>query len=347
MTKEEVRFNIAGNITQDILKKHFSKEGRDIDIKKVTAEMNEYLGDKTLEELHFKFFKIPLNDRLKYYQLLMKYCNFRFYEEPKIEGGKKEDMEKEKKKYQKVWKTIIQPIVDNGQIFEVENELIPILQNTDSKEAELPYNQLIIDCRLPIKDRIYYGILLGTFYTEESIYYKGIISCYSYLDTDGERKLSLEWFANENIGLEDEKKNKYQKEVMNFAYSFCNFLNEPEVKIMEKQFNPKNNDRRVKKGRLPLPKNNFIRITGELRKYVEEYNMGIRSGYSHRFSVRGHFMHFRNKKKYHSLYELQKSELIEKGYGEVKGIITKWKKPFIKGKGILVKKPYKLVKKKE
>ena len=155
MTKEDVRFNITGNITQDFLKKHFAKKGRDIDIKEITAEMDEYLGDKSSEELHFKFFKIPLNDRLKYYQLLMKFCNYKLYEEPEVESGKKEDKEKEKKENKMVWKHIIQPIVDNGQIFEVEDELIPILQNTDSKETELPYNQLIIDCRLPIKDRIY------------------------------------------------------------------------------------------------------------------------------------------------------------------------------------------------
>lgn len=349
---KEYRFNITDNVMMDILREVIKEKGKEnFDPKDAVARLDEYLGDKASESVHFKFYKIPENDRLKYYQLFVKYSHFLIYEQQKILGGKD---------FSDVWEAVIQPIIDHGRIFELEDELIPILNNTDSTKTEIPFNQLILDCRIPIDDRIYYGLAVGKYFWDDTKPYgivpesevdgryvlTGILSCFSMIDQkDGERKMYYEFFEIESTRfIKDKKLNNYQKRLISFFYSFCNFINEPEVEVIDTPFNPKNNQRRAERGSMPLPSNNRIRISGKLKEYVSKYNSGLFQGFSHRFAVRGHFRHFRSEKRYAGLYKLPEEELTKKGYQKVNGMIKKWIKPFIKGQGIMVDKTYKVVK---
>ena len=347
---KEYRFNITDNIVKDIMLEEIEKNGKEnFDPKNVTSRLDEYLGDKNSESIHFRFHKIPENDRLKYYQLLVKYANFLIYEQYKSLG----------KDYSEIWKHFIKPIIDNGRIFQLDEDIVSILDATDSKKTEIPFNQILIDCRFPIEDRIYYGMMVGKYFTDNKnnpgiikesevagkIIGTGCFTCYSRLDVkDGERKLHLEYFDFDGILSEGNKLTKYQKRLSNFFYSFCNFINEPEVEIIETTLNPKNNERRAERGSMPLPSNSVIKIAGTLKKYISDFNSGMSSGIGHRFIVRGHFMHFRNEERYSRLYGLSDEKLMKSGYQKSNEVIKKWLKPFSKGKGILVDKTYKVLK---
>lgn len=351
----EYRFNISGNITKDILMKLFEENGgKDIDPAEVKKRADELLGDPLSESVQFKFFKIPENDRLKHYQLLIKYSNYCMHEK----------QYKNKKGFPDIWDNLLLPAIENGEIFEIEDSLIGILNNTKSDVTEIPFGQILIDCRVPIEDRIYHGFMasryivdndgeVGIFVDDEDIDIKktfcGFMSCYTKINKEkDERQIFLEFMYDNDINQNPKdsynKYNKYQKKIINFFYSFCNFINEPEVRIVDNEFNPKNNKRRVEKGKMPLPANKRIVIDGNLKKYISDYNSGLSHGLSCRFSVRGHFMHFRDEKRYSNLYEISEEYLLEKGYQKVNGVIKKWVKPYIKGNGIFVKKDYKIIK---
>lgn len=351
----EYRFNVSGNITKDILIKLFEENGgKDIDPAEVKKRADEILGDPLSESVQFKFFKIPENDRLKHYQLLIKYSNYCMHEK----------QYKNKKGFSGVWDNAVLPAIENGEMFEIEDSLVPILINTKSDVTDMPFGQILIDCRVPIEDRIYHGIIasqyivdndgeVGIFIADENIDIKkmcyGFISCYTKINDEGnERQIFLEFMYDNKLG-EDRKDvyskyNKFQKKIINFFYSFCNFINEPEVKIIDNPFNPKNNKRRVEKDKMPLPANKRIVIDGNLKQYISDYNSGLSHGLSCRFSVRGHFMHFRDEKRYSALYETSEDYLKSRGYQKTNGVIKKWVKPYIKGNGIFVKKDYKIVK---
>ena len=118
---------------------------------------------------------------------------------------------------------------------------------------------------------------------------------------------------------------KVAKFIHKFFLSFLNFLNNPEVEYVEHKRSDKNRERREKKGLPVIPSSFSIKIDGKLREYIDEMRRGEGWDYSHRFWVRGHFR-----------------DLTSPRYSEKKRI---WILPYIKGKGVLIDKTYKVVKK--
>jgi len=110
-----------------------------------------------------------------------------------------------------------------------------------------------------------------------------------------------------------------------FIMSFLDFLHNPEVQIVEVLRSDKARRKRIRKGKLPLPSSNIIRVTGVLKKYIRELKKGKAFTYSHRFWVRGHWRHLTS-----SYYKAMRGKRI-------------WIPPYIKGSGILIDKSYKLV----
>jgi hypothetical protein len=64
--------------------------------------------------------------------------------------------------------------------------------------------------------------------------------------------------------------------------------------------------------------------------------------FTHRFWVRGHYKHYKDKERFCRIYKLTESELKERGYQIEEGIICKWLFPYIKGTGVLITKRYNL-----
>ena len=115
------------------------------------------------------------------------------------------------------------------------------------------------------------------------------------------------------------------KKIQIFICNFLDFLNDPEVELKTIKRSEKNRERRIKNGKMPIPPINFIIVTGKLKIYQDGISSGIHFDFSCKFWVRGHFRRL----------------IDEERYGESAGKRI-WIKPYIKGKGILKDKNYKL-----
>ncbi len=278
----------------------------------------EELGDFETFEGWYNLFGISTNDRMKNFQLFKLEFNDFFKEEKKIGNFVKD----------------INTLLDNTHHFELDNSVVSILQATKSDKTKLPYSTFFISGIINIKNKTYCGIYIYPLIIEETN--KKEIECLGLYQQNIKNEQTLKF---DFIDLDK------KSDLINFVYSFCNFLNEPDIRIISREINQKNNKRRKDRGLPQLPKENIIKIDGELKKYIDDFGCGVNFSYNHRFYVRGHFMHFLDKKKYKKLYALNKMELKEKKYTKIDGVVRKWKKPFIKGEGLLLKNSYVVTKK--
>ena len=133
---------------------------------------------------------------------------------------------------------------------------------------------------------------------------KGMSVSQYFIKTKNNKKEKYELFRY-NIWLNKDRKaitKKMNKDhggdldsvIKRTVMNFNDFLEYPEVKIIEKI--PKNNDKRIKRGKLPMPKTNVISVKGELRLYInsiasqkdEDNNM------ANCYEVAGHWRTYRH-----------------------------------------------------
>jgi len=119
------------------------------------------------------------------------------------------------------------------------------------------------------------------------------------------------------------------KKLRLFICNFLDFLNNPEVKLIHIERTEEQNNKRIRNGKLPLPPQEFIRVTGALKIYLDKLKSNKEFSYSCRFWVRGHFRTLRSERRY-------KDKVGSKI----------WIVPYLKGEGLLIQKPY-LIKKQE
>lgn len=108
-----------------------------------------------------------------------------------------------------------------------------------------------------------------------------------------------------------------------FVLNFLNFINSPEVKFVTVERDEKRNEKRMMKGKVPIPERKIIKLDGVLKRYVDELRNNPIWHYHYRFWVRGHFRTFRSPR--------YSEELIGK---------RRWIPPFVKGKGVLIEQSY-------
>jgi hypothetical protein len=314
-----------------------------IDMSRVTkeeilAEMQKDFGDLNSPESIFFMNDIPINDRLKNYQMTLRQWTRTSTKE--IEGESTIDGIK----FSQWFKNLLS-LVSDCPVYELSDDVVPLLANTHSAKTKLPFDSFVIDCKLDLPGETFYGFLVISSKDEDNNSGVLIYTSHAYFDENqkeiviGPSFIPLEGYYQDSDYFEGyDKTNKNFARVREFIYSFCNFLNEREIEIVNCPVNPKNSEKRITKGLVPIPSYKVIHLTGKLKRYVGEFNAGMHKQYSHKFIVRGHFMHFRDNKKYTKLYQLDDVDLINSGYTKVNGILRKWKKPFVKGQGILVQK---------
>jgi len=149
------------------------------------------------------------------------------------------------------------------------------------------------------------------------------------------------WFDvfNVNINISDEYKDKNinviiekrdttnphaRKFIHLFVLNFLNFLHDPRIKLLTVERDEKHAMKRLQKGKFPIPERKIIKLTGELKIYVEKLAKDKETWeYSHSWWVRGHFRTLRNP-----------------DYWKEKAGTRIFIPPYIKGKGVLVEKTY-------
>lgn len=111
----------------------------------------------------------------------------------------------------------------------------------------------------------------------------------------------------------------------NFALNFLHFIQDKDVWLVQKAPDRKRNEKRIKKGKVPIPQRMVINLKGELKLYMRKVVRDKKLfHYSHRFWVMGHWRTYRHEK-----------------WGDKVGTSI-WISPFIKGKGLLVDRRYRL-----
>lgn len=113
------------------------------------------------------------------------------------------------------------------------------------------------------------------------------------------------------------------KAVRNIIQNFLDMLDSHDLRIARLPAKGADSGR-VRRGKIPLPPRSIVRMSLPLRSYVAELRRGAPFTYDHAFWVRGHWRHYRAER------------YAASGLRGTK----KWIWPYIKGKGLVIKKRY-------
>jgi hypothetical protein len=130
-----------------------------------------------------------------------------------------------------------------------------------------------------------------------------------------------------DVVYEDKKEADFIKQ---FVINFILFLKDREVVYVHSERSAKNQERRIKSGKLALPSSRIVKLTGQLKRYVDSLQENdFRGKLSYQFWVRGFWRHYRSAK-----YKNMKDKVV-------------FVEPFRKGKGVLVQHTYRVLPKDE
>jgi hypothetical protein len=344
--------------------------------------------DFSEEDVWFKFFRIPENDRFQTYQLLTNL----------MERITTKRSTEEWNKWKKDIDSSFFASLKQTHIFQVDNYLIPAFSHSpECSTALLPYKSTFLNARVPIGNRIYFGMHIGSYYMDNDkpvkvddgldnelssmvdvmekmkgieemnktgktttgvSTYNAVLTCYLEEDKEGKLQIYSDIFPLFNLPstIEGmfEPLDKYEKILKNFILTTLNSFSEPDVILTKHEFSKMNEERRIKKGRMPLPLlSTRIVVHGKLRIYIDKYNEKYEKSegkskrqFSHMFSVRANWFHFRNKKRYKKVYSLSDIDLDRLHYEKIKDRITGEdlirvkRRECKRGEGLFIKKSY-------
>jgi hypothetical protein len=192
----------------------------------------------------------------------------------------------------------IQPI-EQAHTFRIVNSSIQkLLLRTDNKGEyqPTPYPVIFIDEEIEIEEGLKtYGI-----FVEDK---KTYLYIYGMLKLDN--KTLFPYFTsypygvcqantlNKNINKNNEGIFIIDKPIINFVQGFLNFINHPDIEIKHTPFTIQEQQKQIKRNKLPKQSENIIHLTGKLKQYVERVERKIESGeisWIHSHWVRGHFV---------------------------------------------------------
>ena len=225
------------------------------------------------------------------------------------------------------------------RLVEIEEDLIPLLENTDNKIFYRPlfFPTVFINNDFTFENFIIKGLLIEDVPTQRDLMiYLMAMDLNNY-----ELMASMIILTVEKVEIQEyrvpgtetqqssERFNKYIQTLV------CNIIdmvegNDEDLDVTTIHTTDQQNLKRIKRGKVPFPTKVFIRANKEFKQYVKDFNEEDEdckeSKLTCKFLVRGHWMHFRSER-----------------YVRKKGEKT-WIKPFYKGQGIVVTKPYKVIK---
>lgn len=239
-------------------------------------------------------------------------------------------------------------LLANAHLFSIEKNITQALQKTDNiMKSTMPFDDIIIvPENLEFENQKVVSIAIINLSVNSVLLKKNFHKAYCLTIKNNEGIITAPMFlfdkesqesSNSISFINDVSKGNFGNYVSNrqmrltqkFCISFLEFLNNPEVEIIEHKPLEDHNQKRIMQNKTPLPTRANIRITGKLKVYLENFRRQAQQyGYSHRFWVRGHFMHWRSDR-----------------YTNMQGKKT-WVLPYIKGEGILINKTYQVVKQK-
>jgi len=254
----------------------------------------------------------------------------------------------------------VETFLETSQVYELNDKLkylLMLTKNPNSKQKELfnqirlPYPQIFIDVSFLGDDIDNYekkitGILLREMkeiqpkwsIDEKNLnvrFHYGLTAYIAGVNSDNAPFIDTIHFpiASENLKGEEEKNvniiydNKGEANfIKKFVINFLLFLKDREVIYVHNPRSNKNKERRIKQGKIPIPSSNVIKLTGQLKRYVDGLqDSDFKGKLDYQFWVCGHWRNYRSEK-----------------FTYVKGKVV-WIEPYKKGKGMIVNHVYRVI----
>lgn len=226
------------------------------------------------------------------------------------------------------------------RLVELEKDLVQIVENTDNSifYRKLFFPSIFFNNDFHFENLIVKGIYITECYTEgdDANYclHHPSPNDYAIFTVSADIEQGCEFYTcialvDKAMGLrftDSKEEDKKTSRLANFIRILvCNILDmvegNDELTVTTIVSTKEQNEKRKKRGQIPIPNKVFIRASGEFKKYINNFNREI-SKPSHSFEVRGHWRHFRDER-----YVNMKGQKI-------------WIKPMIRGQGIFIKKDY-------
>ena len=308
--------------------KHFKQNPADSSTSSVETAIKEMdFIDSTNLDIYERY-GVNKYDDLKNYQLFCKFIE----KNPKMNDG-----------------TMFK-VMKEAKYFEIPDNINLLLQNTSNeiRKVRMPHYFLFLDFSIVIYDKIFHSALIT-----DLIQIKEKLKN-EKLKQDTPEKIDVMSFfsCEEGVGwakfnLIEKQKDKYIKKLQEYIFNFVDFVNNEDIKFMFREKSEKNQERRIKNNKIPLPSFRKIYVIGYLKKYLDQLQSDeLKTRFNHRFWVRGHFRRFLDKNKYKKLYKEYKEGKLKniegKTYNLEDSFLRIWVYPYIKGEGILVGGKYKL-----
>lgn len=225
------------------------------------------------------------------------------------------------------------------RLVEIEKDLVPLIESTDNK---IFYRPLFFPTIFISNDFIFENFIIKGLLIEDVPTQRDLLIYLIAMDTNNydlmasmiiltAKKVDLQEYrvpGRENI----ESAERFHKYVQTLVCNIIDMVegNDEDLEITTIHTTPHQNLKRIKRGKIPFPTKVFIRANKEFKQYVKDFNEADEeckeTKLTCKFLVRGHWMHFRAER-----------------YVRKKGEKT-WVKPFYKGQGIVIAKPYKVIK---
>ena len=222
-------------------------------------------------------------------------------------------------------------ILLNSKIFQLETDVIkllnPLYTNNKMGFRKMPFPKMMIPNSFKLGKYLIRGMNIHNTFWEGSYSIQA-----SFLVDEGNKVRGYQTdiiskrispkLKEKGIEWNDEDNNIVDLARI-FMCNFIDFMNNPEIEIIKIDRNEEQNLKRIKRGKLPIPSYNFVKVTGKLKIYINSLQSGNKFSYSHKFWVRGHFRTLKNESRY-------KNNTGQK----------LWITPYIKGEGLLINKIY-------
>lgn len=246
--------------------------------------------------------------------------------------------------FESIFKFTTSPdINDTLRMVEIEEDLIPLIENTDNKIFYRPlfFPTVFINNEFKYEDEIIKGMTildmsnLPPKLRIEGVDEKDYLILYTSSKADRyyARMITLSRDISYIIG---EENLEYSTSLSKYIrLIICNIIdmvegNDEDLELTTIHTTKEQNIKRIKRGQVAFPTKVFIRPKKEFKQYIKDFNQedekNKKSKLSYKFLTRGHWRHFRAERFVH-----KRGEKI-------------WIKPFYKGQGIIISKEYKLIK---
>lgn len=168
------------------------------------------------------------------------------------------------------------------KILHITDDIAVLLEDTKASldDIRLPYNNFFVNHKFCYKGHIFAGIAVAD----------GRIASFAFEESSKEE-------INMNCPIADiaQYDGKLLRYIHKIISNLVNLINNQSHNVDFVNVKPDNNEKRIKRGKTPIPNYTQIRLNGDLKRYAEHYRQN-RTTSNIRYQVRGHWRSFKSER---------------------------------------------------